>query len=50
MTPLVRAGKAVLREAGRVDAGRSRDFDVEGTAEEAAFVDMRSGPEYENTR
>ena len=43
----VRAGNAVLRESGRVDAGRSGDFDVEGSAEEAAFIDMRVG---RNTR
>ena len=47
---LVGAGKAVLREAGWIDAGRPRDFDVEGTAEEAAFVDMRTGRKYQNAR
>src|SRR6478609_19685 len=46
----VRAGDAVLRESGRVDSGRSGDFDVEGSAEEAAFINMWRGPEYENTR
>src|SRR6185437_13692093 len=48
--PSVGAGDAVLRESGRVDAGRSGDIDVEGSAEEAAFIGMRGGPEYENTR
>ena len=44
-----RAGLAVLDERSRIQPGRAHHVRVEGTAEEAALVHVRPGPEQQDT-
>src|SRR5271165_2864983 len=47
--PAHRTGQAVLDERGRVKSGSTQYLRIEGTAEEAAIIDMRAWPQQQGT-